>query len=338
MGRKAPPLTDADKKEIVERFLAGEGLVALGRSYGRIYQSIKAVLVEAGVEWRRTATANTPIERRLHDALMLAGIGFRTQARLVDRYIVDVLIHQAPIVIEADGIRHRTGNGQSRDATRDAAHEAAGYRVFRFTGSEINTDAVKCIQMVIDTCGLVPDQEPVYDIRTNFRGPDNPNWGGGPDRVREFTCEYCGETFTSRERRRFCSTEHRGLFLQESGKLKGSTKSAEHRAKIGDANRRRVVSDETRAKMSAARMGKPTTKGQPKSAEHRAKLSAANMGHRDSDETRAKKSASHHGKTMDPATRAKISAALKGKPKSPEHRANISRSRTNQIVIEPDPA
>jgi very-short-patch-repair endonuclease len=340
MGKKAPPLTDQDKQEIIERFLAGEGLVALGRSYGRIYQSIKAVLVEADVEWRRTATANTPIEQRLHDALMTAGIGFRTQARVVGRYIVDVLIHQAPVVIEADGFRHRVGNGQSRDAVRDAAHEAAGYRVFRFTGSELNTDAVKCVQAVIDACGLVPDQEPVYDIRTSFRGPDNPAWQGGPDRLREFTCEYCGEMFPSRERRRFCSREHRGLALIESGKLKGGSKSAEHRAKIGEANRRRVVTDETRAKMSAYRTGKPTTKGQPKSAEHRAKLSAANTGHRDSDETRAKKSASRRGKTMDEATRAKISAALKGKSKSPEHRANLSasRQRSNQIMIESEPA
>lgn len=340
MGRKAPPLSDDDKKDIVERFLAGEGLVVLGRSYGRIYQSIKAVVGEAGINPRRTATVNTPIERRLQDALMGAGIGFRTQARVVGRYVVDILIHQAPVVIEADGVRHRTGNGMSRDAVRDAAHEAAGYRVFRFTGSEINTDAVKCVQTVIDACGLTPDEEPVYDIRTSFRGPDNPAWRGGPDAEREFTCEYCGEAFTSRIRRKFCSREHRGLALKESGKLKGGSKSAEHRAKIGEANRRRVVTDETRAKMSAARMGKPTTKGQPKNAEHRAKLSAANMGHRDTDETRAKKSTSHSGKTMDEATRAKISTALKGKSKSPEHRANLSasRRRSNQIMIESEPA
>jgi very-short-patch-repair endonuclease len=326
MARKAL-LTDDDKQEIVKRYAEGAGLVELAREYHCRFDQVKAILKVAEAPRRKLKTANTPIECRLHDALMAAGIGFTTQRRLVGRYVVDIAIHQAPIVIEADGMQHHAGTAaQKRDAIRDAAHEAAGYRVFRFSGSEINTDAVKCIQEVVNACGLVPDKEPVYDIRTKFSGQDHPRWRDG---MPETACEWCGEKFRGKGRgnRRFCSPEHYALA--------GKPRSAEHRAKIAAANRLRVQTPEARAKIAASRRGKPTTAGIPKSAETRAKISASLMGHQDSEETRAKKSAGHTGKKMDPETRAKIAAALRGKPKSAEHRANLSASkRSSQIMIE----
>src|SRR5580692_7572699 len=137
-------LTDDQKREIVARYLAGATQVELAHKFSCRFYAIKAILADAEVT-RKALTANTPIECRLHDALMAAGIGFTTQKRLVGRYVVDISLHQAPVVIEADGARHRSGpQAQERDAVRDAAHTAAGYRVFRFSGSEINTDAVEC--------------------------------------------------------------------------------------------------------------------------------------------------------------------------------------------------
>jgi very-short-patch-repair endonuclease len=313
MTRKSS-LSDEDKRAITERYAAGAGIVQLAREYHCRTSQINGILQDAG-QPRQSLTANTPIECRLHDALMAAGIGFRTQRRLVGRYVVDIIIHQAPVIIEADGARHRAGTqAQERDAVRDAAHEAAGYRVFRFSGSEINTDAVKCIQQVIDACGLVPDKNPVYDIRTKFSGDDHPRWVG----LYELTCAYCGEKFQSkRARRKYCCHEH---FILDA--VKGKEKSPEHGAKIGEANRRRVITPETRAKMSAAKKGKPSSsKGKPKSPETRAKISASLTGRRQSDETRAKKSAAHLGMKHTPETRAKISASM----------------RSNQTVIEPDP-
>lgn len=330
MSRKTL-LSDADKREIVERYTNGAGIVELARAY-RCRTSQINLAIRANGTVRKTLTANTPIECRLHDALKAAGIGFTTQKRLVGRYVVDISVHQASVVIEADGARHRAGTqAQQRDAIRDTAHEAAGYRVFRFSGSEINTDAVKCIQEVVDACGLVPDKEPVYDIRTKFSGTDHPRYVG----MYELTCGYCGEKFFDRRaKRKYCSHEHYVLGVQ-----KGKPKSAEIRAALAESNRRRVWTDEARAKVSASRVGKPTTKGVPKSAEHRAKISASLMGRRQSDETRAKKSSAHRGKKMDGATRAKISAALKGKRKNPEHRAAISASkRPDQTMIESEPA
>jgi very-short-patch-repair endonuclease len=269
MARKTI-LSDEDRQAITEEYAAGTGIVVLARKYHCRTSQINDIIADAGVT-RHSLTSNTPIELRLHDALKSAGIGFSTQKRLVDRYVVDIVVHQAPVIIEADGIRHRVGTGaRERDAKRDAAHEAAGYRMFHFSGSEINSDAVACIQQVIDACGLAPDVEPVYDIRTNFSGSDHPRYVG----MYELTCAYCGKKFYNRRaKRKYCSHEHYIL-----GAQKGKPKSAAVRAATSESNRNRVWTDEARAKISASRIGKPTTKGVPKSEEHRAKLSAALKG------------------------------------------------------------
>lgn len=253
-------LDESDLYDIIESYLEGEGVVELARRFRIRTGAIKGVLAENGIPQRKVPTAGTPIECRLHDALMAVGIGFTTQKRLVGRYVVDISIHQAPVVIEADGARHHTATkAQQRGAVRDAAHEAAGYRIFHFTGSEINTDAVQCIHEVIDACGLLPDKEPVYGIRTKFSGPDHPSWVG----PHECTCGYCGQVFYGRAKRKYCSHEHYVL-----GALVGKPKSAEQRTRIAEGNRGRAHSDETRAKISAAKMGTRLT------AEHRAKISA----------------------------------------------------------------
>ena len=326
MARKAV-FTDEDKRDIVERYKNGAGIVELARASRCDSTTINKIIKASGTPFRKLLTANTPIERRLHSALMEAGIGFSTQRRLVGRYVVDICINQAPVVMEADGVLHRIHAANlERDAIRDAAHEAAGYRVFRFTGSEINTDAMQCIQQVIHACGLVRDEEPVYDIRKAPREPRS------APKLLELACELCGEKFTARWKRKFCTPEHRILRQSEIGiaQFRGKPKSADHRARIGEANRRRAVTAETRAKMSASAMGKPgTLTGRTPSAETRAKISATLKGHRQSDETRAKKSAAHLGTTMPEGTGAKISAALKGKPKP---------KRSNQIMIESEPA
>ena len=85
-----------------------------------------------------------------------------------------------------------------------------------------------------------------------------------------------------------------------------------------------VFTDDVRAKMSAAKRGKP------KSAETKAKLSAAQKGIKrgsPSAETKAKLSAAHKGKTLSAETKAKMSAAQKGKPKSAEARAKMSAAK-----------
>lgn len=267
-------ITEEDNKIIVSRYKAGEGLVDLARAYKVKHVRIKSILEAQGITPRRSATMNTPIELRLHDALRYLGIGFTTQCRLVGRYVVDVKINQADVVIEADGAWHRASNGV-RDQIRDAAHVEAGYQVFRFDGSRLNTDAVACVQEVVDACNLTPDESPIYDVRTRFAGPDHPRWKGS---IKQLKCECCKGDFEGRVKRRFCSKECYRLFCLESGVLKGKPKSPEHRAKISAANRTRIVTEETREKIRRSRIGKPTTAGIPKTAEQKAKISAALKG------------------------------------------------------------
>lgn len=73
---------------------------------------------------------------------------------------------------------------------------------------------------------------------------------------------------------------------------KGKPHSPQHRAKIGAANRRRVVSLETRLKIAAARRGKPTTTGRVFKPETLEKMRAAKLGTKHTSEQRAKMVAS----------------------------------------------
>ena len=160
-------------------------------------------------------SANSPLEKLLQAALMKAGIGFSTQRVLIGRYCVDFLLQQAPVILEADGSLHYLRKEQ--DAERDANLTAAGYRVFRFTGTRINHDSEQCVAEVVAACGLIPDTEPVYDIRTGRSGEDSNFWRGGPV---TFTCAQCGAD-TSRcaargdTEKKFCDSKCYGAWMSD---------------------------------------------------------------------------------------------------------------------------
>lgn len=116
---------------------------------------------------------------------------------------------------------------------------------------------------------------------------------------------------------------------------------------MAEEKARRAVSDETRAKMRAARLGKKHSMetrakllgnkfaaGNKPSDETRAKRSAAMTGNKltaglkHSEESRAKMSASQLGRKHSAETRAKISAASLGRPLGEKRRAQM-RGRTN---------
>jgi len=236
----------------------------------------------------RGPATNTAIEQRMHDALMKAGIGFTTQSALLDRYLVDIELHQARVVIEADGAQHTLREQKAKDAIRDEALTIAGYRIFRFTGGEINRDAAACVRTVIDACGLTPDQEPVYEIRTRFAGPAHPLWKGGKQ---EFTCEQCGTVFLAQPKHRSGKHVYCNRQCANDGK-RGQKLTEEHRAKVAaglTGIKRGPLTAETKAKMGAGVSA--ALKGKPKTAEHAAKVAAAHKGKPKSAETRAKISA-----------------------------------------------
>jgi very-short-patch-repair endonuclease/uncharacterized protein (DUF433 family) len=163
----------------------------------------------------RGPSANSPLEKLLQAALLKTGISFSTQRVLLGRYCVDILIDQAPVIIEADGATHYLRKEQ--DAERDAALSEAGYRVFRFTGAPINRDAMGCVAKVVAEAGLTLDANPVADIRTGMMGPENPHWGGGPVTV---SCAYCGaglqrNAARATGKRSFCNQQCYGAWMHE---------------------------------------------------------------------------------------------------------------------------
>lgn len=118
--------------------------------------------------WLRRITATRgqrgtpPGEAALLDALMRASISFTSSAVMLDGlYVVDVLIHQQPLVLEADGVSHKIGNTAERDAERERLIEAAGYRIVRFPYRRLADDADDCVASL----GLQSEENPVFDVR-----------------------------------------------------------------------------------------------------------------------------------------------------------------------------
>lgn len=101
---------------------------------------------------------------------------------------------------------------------------------------------------------------------------------------------------------------------------------ADEHARMHNHNR----SDDTKAKMSAAKIGNTNgkgCKGKKLSEETKSKMSAAKKGKKHSDDTKAKISAAQIGRKRSDATKAKIAAAQKGKKFTAEHRAKLSAAR-----------
>jgi len=75
-------------------------------------------------------------EDRLWQALRKLKANFRRQAPM-GFYVVDFVCHAAKLVIEIDGYYHSLPERQEKDAERDAWLNRQGYRVLRFSTSEV---------------------------------------------------------------------------------------------------------------------------------------------------------------------------------------------------------
>lgn len=82
------------------------------------------------------------------DFVLLARLGFDQQT--------------VKIVIECDGhdFHERTKEQAQRDKSRDRFLHAAGYTVYRFTGSEIHADAEACAREVVGVLESIAHKEP----------------------------------------------------------------------------------------------------------------------------------------------------------------------------------
>ena len=126
---------------------------------------------------------------------------------------------------------------------------------------------------------------------------------------------------------------------KRSAALKGRKFSAEHRAKIAEANRRRSaelikqIADKNRGqKRSAETRAKISECAKHRSSETRAKLSRANIGKKLSLETRKKISEKNKLRHQSEETRAKIGLAHRGKKLSVETKAKISATKRKNAL------
>lgn len=85
-------------------------------------------------------------------------------------------------------------------------------------------------------------------------------------------------------------------------------------------------SEETRARVAAAQVGRP-----PASAETRAKIATAGRGRVQSTKQRAAVAAYNRSRVLSPESRAKIAASLRGKTASAETREKMRRSHLGRM-------
>lgn len=94
-------------------------------------------------------TSPTSIERRLADALNAAGISFKFQYVVGDKFLCDFAFPHAMLIVECDGeYWHSTPQQRKRDASKDAYLQACGYTVLRLSDKRIEQDVDSCIHAI----------------------------------------------------------------------------------------------------------------------------------------------------------------------------------------------
>jgi Protein of unknown function (DUF559) len=135
-------------------------------------------------------------------------------------YRVDLLITQAPVIVEADELYHAIQRDQrERDTLKDAELRRLGYQVFRFNEQQIGEDADACAWTVASEAQLVPEDDPVFVIRKAMSGSDSATWTGGKP---GWDCLTCGTHFHAYKRGGgkpclTCSLECQRIWQMESG-------------------------------------------------------------------------------------------------------------------------
>lgn len=90
----------------------------------------------------------SPIERRLYDALQLRGYYVRTQVPC-GKYRIDLALPAYKIAIECDGrAYHSTPEQRAHDRRKNAYLRKHGWRVLRFSGRMIYRDLPKVIARI----------------------------------------------------------------------------------------------------------------------------------------------------------------------------------------------
>ncbi|RVT62774.1 endonuclease domain-containing protein [Niallia taxi] len=90
----------------------------------------------------------SPIERRLYDSLRFNGYDVTPQVRC-GAYRIDLALVSHRLAIECDGKQwHSTPSQKAHDRKKDRYLRKNGWKVIRFSGSQINGQTAKVLQRI----------------------------------------------------------------------------------------------------------------------------------------------------------------------------------------------
>jgi very-short-patch-repair endonuclease len=93
----------------------------------------------------------SPIERRLYDALAFRGYAVTSQVPC-GKYRIDLALLGPRIAIECDGkAYHSAPQAKARDRRKDKYLKENGWQVLRFSGRQITSDLAKVLQRIDET-------------------------------------------------------------------------------------------------------------------------------------------------------------------------------------------
>ena len=196
---------------------------------------------------------NSPLEIMLENMLKEAKISYEAQKVMLQRYVVDFLLIDYPVVIEADGSVHRLSKTKKRDEERDRLLLEAGYYTLRFTGTEINQSPANCINQVIEFIESKiasgeferAKEHDFIGTRLEVKGRNHPSFG---KRRSKESIEKQRQALIGRK----LSPEH----VQHIKDALTGKKRPESGAKISQAKLGHTVSEETRRKISEKLKGR----------------------------------------------------------------------------------
>jgi very-short-patch-repair endonuclease len=101
------------------------------------------------IEFNKRGIYKTDIEEIMFNALTKENIDFVFQYPLRGKYgyIADFFISSYKLIIECDG---EAWHNKKRDNTRDAVLKKQGYKILRFTGTQIKNELQSCISKVME--------------------------------------------------------------------------------------------------------------------------------------------------------------------------------------------
>jgi very-short-patch-repair endonuclease len=118
------------------------------------------ILIEASPYYQFASQTEdmSPIERRMAVGLAMVSQSLRWEAQYrIGDYIADFIVWRQGdpqrVVVECDGhdFHERTAQQAAHDKRRDRFMTRAGYKVLRFTGSEIHRDLWGCVSEVYES-------------------------------------------------------------------------------------------------------------------------------------------------------------------------------------------